>query len=140
MSVVEVEITGDLFDLSQIENRPDKQLEKSAEYENNVAEICAFCIRGKYEEAKNLCETLLDAGPTDMNAYMGLIRIASENYTAYEGEEIESTVRAAKQISRREDLSAFDEDYAAFAARREKYFIEREARIRKEQEEKRKEQ
>ena len=120
---------GELFDLAQIERGLDKQLEKSAEYESKVTKIRAFCIRGNYEEAKRLCDELLDADPADMNAYMGLIRVASENYTAYEGEELEKTIREAKQISRREDLRAFDEDYADYTARREQFFIERDFNI-----------
>lgn len=70
---------------------------------------------------------MTEENPEDMNGYMGFIRVASENYTKYEGGGIEKSIRAAQEISGTEDLRGYDKEYAEYAARREKYFADKAA-------------
>lgn len=96
-------------------------------YKKRLALARADAIRGKYKEAEEIYEALTEENPEDMNGYMGFIRVASENYTKYEGGGIEKSIRAAQEISGTEDLRGYDKEYAEYAARREKYFADKAA-------------
>lgn len=112
----------DLSDLSDIESGIDALVEKQeaeeAEYGRKLKEALALLRREKYKEAEAVYNGLLDENPDDMNGYIGLIRVASENYTRLFGKEIDEAIRLAKKVSGKEDPDAFDEDFAAYIGRR----------------------
>ena len=85
-----------------------------------------FCIRGKYGDARKIYESLLDADPENIRAYIGLVRVETENFSRFEGANIDEAIRIAEQIARGEDLSDYDEDFADYAARRRQFFSEKE--------------
>lgn len=118
------------------------------EYGRKLKEALALLRREKYKEAEAVYNGLLDENPDDMNGYIGLIRVASENYTRLFGKEIDEAIRLAKKVSGKEDPDAFDEDFAAYIGRRaeetrrlaeeeEKKKAAAEAERRKEEEERR---
>ena len=88
------------------------------EYGRKLKEALALLRREKYKEAEAVYNGLLDENPDDMNGYIGLIRVASENYTRLFGKEIDEAIRLAKKVSGKEDPDAFDEDFAAYIGRR----------------------
>lgn len=97
-----------------------------------------YLIRKKYAEAKAIYEERLTQNPTDAFAYVGLIRVESKNYTVFEGANIDEAIRVAKEISRTQNLAEFDADYAAYDAKRKKYFADKKAEQLRLAEEKRK--
>ena len=116
-----------LFDFSAEEAAFDDQLQAQAEYDKKIARARAFVIRGRYEEARALYEELFDLDPSDMNGYMGLVRIETKNYTVYEGENIDAAIKVAKDISGVEDIAQFEAGYAAYEKKRSEYFAEKSA-------------
>ena len=79
-----------------------------------------LCALGKYGDARRIYAEILQNDPKDLNGLLGMIRIASQNYTVYDGQEIEKAIAAARtaagwvgKVSDRE----YD-DYAAYAVGR----------------------
>ena len=127
-----------LFDFSAEEAAFDDQLQAQAEYDKKTARARAFVIRGRYEEARVMYEELLDLDPSDMNAYMGFVRIETKNYTEYEGENIDAAIKVAKDISGAEDLAQFETGFAAYEEKRAAYFAQKSAereRLKKQEKE-----
>ncbi len=89
---------------------------KSAEYEKNLARAKAYCIRELWNDAAAIYERMIFDDPMDMNGYMGLIRVATRNYTCYDDPKIDENIRIAKKIGGKEDLSEFDPDFAAYSS------------------------
>lgn len=98
--------------------RPEEGALFCPEYGRKLKEALALLRREKYKEAEAVYNGLLDENPDDMNGYIGLIRVASENYTRLFGKEIDEAIRLAKKVSGKEDPDAFDEDFAAYIGRR----------------------
>lgn len=82
-------------------------------------------IRGMYDEAKVACEERIERDPMDMAAYLGLVRIVTDNYKKYEGEEIAEQVRIAEEVFGGSDKLKEDAEYAAYLAGFEKYSEEK---------------
>lgn len=91
-----------------------------------------LCAQGKYVAAKKIYAEILQNDPKDLNGLLGMIRIASQNYTVYDGQEIEKAIAAARtaagwvgKVSDRE----YD-DYAAYAVGRRDASARREAYLK----------
>ena len=113
------ESKGDqLFDFSAMEAGFDGQLADRAEYEKKMKKARALAISKRFDEAREIYENTVEEDPTDMNGYIGLIRVVSKNFTVLDGEEIEERIRIAKEISGVDDLSCFDREYAAYEEKR----------------------
>lgn len=107
---------------------------KDEAYQAKLKKALIFCIGKKYKQAKAIYESILDNDPEDMNGYMGLIRVATKNYTPLKGNTfrfhaIEKTIQIAKRVSGADDLSAYDADYAAWFMRVKKEETKRHSRI-----------
>lgn len=83
-------------------------------------------IRGRYDEAKELCNKLIDNDPMDKAGYIGLIRIASKNYKEYESAEIAEQIRVVGEIFTSADELLSDGEYAKYITARKQYFEEKE--------------
>ena len=116
-----------LFDFSGMEAGFDSQLEKQAAYEKKLAIARSYAIRKMFDEARAVYNGLIEEDPSDVNGYIGLIRIATKNYTEYESAEIDEAISVAKQIADTEDLGQFDKNYAEYEQKRKAYFAEKEA-------------
>ena len=91
-----------------------------------------LCAQGKYVAARRIYAEILQNDPKDLNGFLGMIRIASRNYTVYDGQEIEKAIAAARtaagwdgKVSDRE----YD-DYAAYAVGRRDASARREAYLK----------
>ena len=115
-----------LFDFGAMESGFDEQLAAQAEYDKKLALAKSYLIRKRYDEARKVYDGLLEIDPMDVNAYIGYVRVASENFTKLEGTEIDDAIAAAKEAAGSDDLSAFDPQYAGFEDKRKKYFKEQE--------------
>ena len=111
-----------------------KEEETQKNYERKINKARSLAIRERFDEALKIYEELIDNDPSDMNGYMGIIRVASLNYTAYEGEEIEDAINVAKQISRNDDIEMYDPDYEQYKEDRENYFFKKNEKIKAEKE------
>ena len=129
---------GDLADIeSGIDALLEKQEEEEALFQQKFAKARSLCIRGKYSEAEAVCNEMTDERPEDPRGYIGLIRVASKNYTLLEGAAIEGQIRVAAQILKDEQFGGADEEYAAYERRRAEHAaaLREEERRRKEAEE-----
>ena len=111
-------------ELADIGEKLDEQI---GEYENKLALAKSYVLREKYAEAEKAYEELIEKNPQDMAGYIGLICTATRNYTKYEGGEIDKAIRIAQRVAGNARAEDFDEEYAKYAARRKKYFEDKEA-------------
>lgn len=110
------------------------QEEEEKEYNADIKKARDYCNSGRFAEAGKIYERLVLTYPEDMNGYMGLLRVASENYTIPEGENVEKALRIARRVAKKEDLSEFDLDYPTFKRRMQERILENK---RKEEKQKR---
>lgn len=94
-----------LFDLEEtLAEDPAKKYEKAF----RKAEI--HLIREEYAEAKAIYDEILAEDMDVGKAYVGLLRVHSKDYTVFEGDEIEKTLRILAKLFpdyEDEDLSAY---------------------------------
>lgn len=117
--------------------QPDVQGAEKAAYDESLEKARVYCVLGKYDEAKAIYDGIVEKNPLDMNGYMGFIRVATRNYTVFEGDEIRERIRIARCVARKDDLSGYDIDYAKFSGYLETVRREKEAAERKAKEEER---
>ena len=111
-------------ELADIGEKLDEQI---GEYENKLALAKSYVLREKYAEAEKAYEELIEKNPQDMAGYIGLICTATGNYTKYEGGEIDKAIRIAQRVAGNARAEDFDKEYEKYAARRKKYFEDKEA-------------
>ena len=105
------------------------------EYQRKLDRARSFAIRERYSDALKIYEALIDEDPSDMNGYMGIIRVTSKNYTEFEGEAIDDAINVAKQISRTDDIEIYDPDYEQYVDARSNYIFEKNLKIKRQKEE-----
>jgi TPR repeat protein len=69
------------FDFSSL----DGALNVDKAYQANLKKARAFAITNKYQQAMEIYTKMIDDDPTDINGYIGCIRVASKNYTDING-------------------------------------------------------
>ena len=99
------------------EPAPVNPADRAAEREKNISRAKAYCIRGMWNDARAIYERMIFDDPMDMDGYMGLVRVSSQNYTSYDDPQIEDNIRVAKKICGKEDLSEYDPDYKAYSSK-----------------------
>ncbi|MBQ4268863.1 MAG: leucine-rich repeat protein [Clostridia bacterium] len=117
----------DLFDFSAMEAGFDEQLAVQIEYDKRLALACSYAVRERYDDARAIYEKLLEENPNDMGAYMGFVRVETENYSVYEGVNIDKAIKVAEQMAHTKNLSDFDEGYAKYERDRREYFAKKES-------------
>ena len=126
-------------DLSFIAKGLNLQIEESEkkekDYQRKLDRARSFAIRERYSDALKIYEALIDEDPSDMNGYMGIIRVTSKNYTEFEGEAIDDAINVAKQISRTDDIEIYDPDYEQYVDARSNYIFEKNLKIKRQKEE-----
>ena len=65
------------FDFSSL----DGALNADKEYQAKLNKARAFAITNKYQQAMEIYTKMIDDDPTDLNGYIGCIRVASKNFT-----------------------------------------------------------
>ena len=97
-----------------------------ANEKSQAEKLRVMIIRGKYDEAKTICDELIDNSPMDKVGYIGLVRIASKNFKEYEGKEIEEQIRIAEEIFGAGEL-LLDSEYAQYINARKQYLDKKAA-------------
>ena len=72
---------NDTFDYSWL----DMALNKSNEHRAKLSKARALVITGKYPEAIDIYNELIDNDPSDISGYIGLLRVTSRNFTSLNG-------------------------------------------------------
>lgn len=106
---------NDVFggDFSQMESLFDEQLKKKDAqdkiYLNKLKKAKVLALEEKYDEAEKIYNAILDEEPLDINAYAGLLRVYSKNYTEFYNERIEENVGIIFDLFTREQIAACPE-------------------------------
>lgn len=80
----------DLFDL-------DNSLMDS-KYKEDFERANVYCIREKYDDALKIYNKILDEDYKCLDAYIGILKVHSLNYTKYDGDEIEKDIRIINKL------------------------------------------
>lgn len=119
-----------LFDKSLLENLENEADEKLEEKENKkdlskineLLEIAnGACFVEDFEKAKKLYKEVLDIDYKNIDGYIGLIRVESEDYTKFEGEGIEKNLRILNKIDEKYSYLK-NKDFATYLKNRKEFF------------------
>ena len=99
-----------LFDFDAANKEPKKDLLALLKRANSL------CIREEYDRALEIYEAILEDDDECMEAYLGILRVHSEDYTIFEGEKIEKDIRIINKMF--DDIE--DEDYLDYLKKRKK--------------------
>ena len=106
----------DIFNFDeQISDAFDKQV-KSFDEQLRKAKI--YCVRGQYDKALEIYNAILDEDMENQDAYVGLLRVHSEDFTVYEGPEIERDIHTIETLF--PDIE--DPEYIEYIKKRKQYF------------------
>ena len=76
--------------------------------------VVAQMLRGKYGLAVKFALELIECEIADVECYLLYLRAASEDYTLYNGEEVERAVKEVTEAYEREGYALTDADAARF--------------------------
>lgn len=114
------------------EKKEKEEAEKRA-YDASLLKARTYCIQRKFSEAKEIYDGLIEKNPSDVKAFIGLARVATEDYSLYEGKAVESALKQVSKIAKVNDYASIDKDYAEYLKKREKHFADLEAQRKKEE-------
>lgn len=119
-------------DCNEYVSKQPKALDRDKEW----ARVKSLVARRTLEKAREICELLIADDPAGVEGYLGLVRVATENYTLYDSQEIDTALRIALEMFDEETLDAFDPAYALYKELRGDYFerIKEREKARKEKE------
>jgi len=106
------------------------------QYNLSLEEARAFAVLGRFSDAARIYKTLMNDEPKDVYCLIGLVRVASKNFTVYDDPKVEESISCLDEITRGNDLSSFDSDYNAFIAARARYMADINGKRRAEEAEK----
>ena len=118
-----------LFDKSLLENLENEADEKLEEKENKkdlskineLLEIAnGACFVEDFEKAKKIYKEILDIDYKNIDGYIGLIRVESEDYTKFEGEGIEKNLRILNKIDEKYSYLK-NKDFATYLKNRKEF-------------------
>ncbi len=107
------------------------------EYEKEIKEAIRLCgapahprKKNALRKAKQIFNKALDSNPKDANGYVGLLRIASKNFTKFRGSEIKKYIEAIERY-RGQSGTLIDDDYREYKTQYDEYLSEeKEKRLR----------
>ncbi len=77
------------------------------------------CINGKYAQAKHIFEELAMEFDEDIRVFIGLVRVASKNFTVYAGKKIEQAIAAVDYLGG-DNAKKTNQEYARYVEKRER--------------------
>jgi TPR repeat protein len=112
------------YDISDIEKGLDEQLAAKDKQENarkkTLERARVYCVTAKYAEAKKIYDALLAEDISDIDAYIGYLRIDSEDYTILDNPRVNKDVVIIQKISAGQEIK--DSEYLEYLSRRDSYF------------------
>lgn len=104
------------------------------EYEKEIKEAIRLCGTSEHppkksalRKAKHMFNKALDYNPKDANGYVGLLRIASNNFTEYRGPQIKKYIEAIEKY-RGQSGTLIDNDYEEYKTKYAEYWSKEEAK------------
>lgn len=99
----------------------DKQLEKvsNEDKEKQLKKALVLCLRNKFAEALKIYEGLVEDDIDYIPAYIGILRVHSQNFKKFDGEEIEADLNIIDELG--DGSEADDENYMNYLAARANY-------------------
>ena len=85
-----------------------------------------MCVRGEFEEAYKFFKAYADLHYDQVDGYIGIVRAHSEDYTIYEGEQIENDINIVDKINK--FMPTQDKEYNKYLEARRKHFAAIEKR------------
>lgn len=89
----------DLFDLddSLLEEAAPKKVETSS-YEVELKKARALCIRGQYDRALDIYNSILDEDFENEEALIGVLRVHSKDFTEFDNKDIDQDIHAIESM------------------------------------------
>lgn len=108
-----------------------KKVKAEEDRKNAVAKARTCCIQKKFDEAKKIYDSFIEDNPNDVIAFIGLVRVASEDYSLFDSKKIENAIKQASKIAKTDNFDSIDKEYAEFLKNRNKYFEDLEEQKRR---------
>ena len=71
---------------------------KNNKYEDELKKAYIYCVRERFDKALEIYNKILDEDMENEDAYVGLLRAHSKNFTEFDGEEIERDIRVIEKL------------------------------------------
>ena len=85
-------------------------------YEEELKKANILCIRERYDKALEIYNQILDEDMENEDAYIGLLRAHSKNFSVFDGEEIERDIRVIEKLF----PDIMNEEYVNYYTKRKK--------------------
>ena len=85
---------NDVFSLEASFDKQIKNKEKAEnDYQTKLKAANVHILKGENDKAEEIYESLIEENPLDLNAYVGLLRISTRNFTNYFSEKAEKEIK-----------------------------------------------
>ena len=112
----------DLFDFdSSLDFEQEKPKPKKKGFEEELHRAEVLCIRGQYDKSLKIYEAILDEDIDNQDAYLGLLRVHSEDFTLFEGKDIENDIKVIEKLF--EDIDT--PEYLSYMKKRNAFLKEK---------------
>lgn len=118
---------NDLFDFDEnLTGGFDIQLENLSIEEKNsqLKKAVVLCLKNKFDEALEIYEELIKNDINCIQAYIGILRVHSENFKKYDGDVISQDLSIIDELG--DGSQNKDENYNNYVKQRKEYFLELE--------------
>ena len=106
-------------DLFKIDSAIDNKINKENDYKKKIDLAYSYCLREMFDQAKKIYEEIIENDPLNEEAFLGLLRVETKNYTQYEGTNIDNALKAIEIIAK--NLVNLKE-YQDYILNRKEYF------------------
>ena len=106
-------------DLFKIDSEIDNKINKENDYKKKIDLAYSYCLREMFDQAKKIYEEIIENDPLNEEAFLGLLRVETKNYTQYEGTNIDNALKAIEIIAK--NLVNLKE-YQDYILNRKEYF------------------
>ena len=95
-------------------------IEINNDYSDMLKKANIFCMREQYDKALEIYNRILDEDMENEAAYLGILKVHSEYYTKYEGNEIEKDIRIIERMF----PNINNKEYVNYCLERKKHKVE----------------
>lgn len=88
------------YSLKKQDSKPEKK-ESSLSEQVELAE--KYCMIDEFKKANEICASVLEKDPFFIPAYACLVRVESQNYTVYTGENLDKHLRFLKRLDKEKE-------------------------------------
>ena len=92
-------------------------MQSNNDYDAKLKKARILCIRGRFDQALAICEEILEEDMENMGAYIEILRVHTEDFTVFEGKDIEQDIHAIERLF--PDID--NEEYIDYLQKRNKF-------------------